>query len=280
MREQNPAITLYQQYRNIVSWRGEHWVTKIRQDYKTYAEPKPDQVRLTREEIEERIQAGQGYYSNWQKIPLNYRMSLRIMGLSDAHLGERLFDDLEDWEPIIQLEMRTYGTSLPLFTIWPDGKFHFEEMPSRRAQVMPQFVTFLRTSYAAGRRVWLVSAPSMNGHYPWVHVDEKDWKNPIPYVRNFDLIQGVFYRIVPAENGHWKFQGVESPNIVTHERLLDEGYRVAEKRYDRYRRAAEKVATAERKRTMIAMYVPRQGLLTGDDAVNRFAQSMRVYEPS
>lgn len=278
MREENPAITLYNTWRSIIRWRGERNVDQMRRQHHAMLRSKENPTGLSDWELEEHILKN-WYRASHRLTPVNYRLSLEVRGLSAQHLADdRLFDDLDDWEPIISLNVRCRRTpvGLSLMTLWPNGDFMLERRPAQFHQIFPEF-TFLRTSYVGGRRVWLVHSSKMDGYKGWVQLNETDYNNPVPYLPNHSFHEDGQYKIVPAENGHWKIQALIG---MDEKKSLADGYAAAEARYARHRRKHEVIAEQERTRNMVAMYVPRHGLLTNEEAVARFSQYMQVYEPA
>jgi len=305
---ENPAVSLYNLWREIIRWHGEQHVNWFRSQVQEHVDRRIASDHVTWHHIQddgevEKYSTGMytgGY--NASHAPLDYRMSLRVVGITDRHLYDTptLGPDMSVFEPIISLQVthtgwrsRHAGKTVPLMHLYPNGDFTIWNVPSAYHQIYPRW-TFFRTTWIASKRQWLV--PPVGGHpllnkQPhwspgWVNFDEKDWTNPIPYLPNHSFVVGAHYQLVPDVLGFWKVSTQRDSRVGEYDFrkdgesaiLLREGYARSQRRYRRFERSSE-IAKAQRTREKIAIYVPGQGRFTGDAAVEQFTHNMRVYEP-
>lgn len=273
----NPAIDLYKYWRESVRFHNESTVEHLR----VTAESRPGSG-ATRPTVEQWSLSTQSWATSSCYVPLDYRMGLSVTGLSAKHLdGNALIEPtLDEYEPIITMNVGCHRRRYPLMTLWPNGDFRLDDLPSTWYQIFPRW-TFFRTSYAAGRRVWLLANDGKEKHQRWVHLNEKDYTARRLYVPNYTFVSGALYRLEQQPDKQWKFAAISLNAVpdVTEQRAaeyLESGYARTERRYERYRRAAERDVPLNRQQRL-ALYVPKHGRMTGMEAVAEMSRHLRVY---
>jgi hypothetical protein len=292
---QNPAVRLYLLWREILRVHGEHRVEWYRDQMK----PLVDRA-IERGTWEDVLDDGTIERTSFDiptsysqvDAPLDYRMSLRAVGITDRHAWETptLGVDLTVFEPVIRLQVRRRHAVLDLY---PNGDFTLHNLPSRLYQIFPRW-TFLKAAWIAGRRHWAVlpveATPYIRNQHPaapgWVNFNEKDWQHPVPYLPNHSFVVGAHYQLVPDALGLWVISTQRNSPVGAYDfhwdgnsaELLRAGYAQTQRRYRRFERASIRNID-QRTRDKIAIYVPKHGRMTGLEAVERFSQNMRVYEP-
>lgn len=268
---ENPAISLYRFWREVVRFHGEDAVRSVRDDSDSRQNKSMNNIDRWSVDFL-RYARERGAY------PLNYRLALNVTGISARHHDPGLLAPLKDqYEPIITLSLRHWRRWVPLMTLWPNGDFELDSLPYDYYQVFPSW-TFFRTGYAAGKRVW--SLPTNDSKYGnWLNAT--DYKEHRMYVPRDSFIPTCSYRLVLNARGQWSFatQGLLDGKEQRATKLLADGHAAVERRYERNRRAAEKTGPAVPPQRL-ALYVPKHGRMTGQEAVNEMASHMRVYEPA
>lgn len=270
---ENPALSQYRYWREVIRYHGERTVQAMRREAFDGTRTRDveswslDFFRYARE---------RGQHS------LNYRLALNITGLSARHLDPGMLRPTQDeYEPVITMSIRSYGCWRPLMTLFPNGDFDLDAVPYDYYQVFPAW-TFIKTGYAAGKRVWCLPVET-NDHFEWLN--QADYTKRRPYVPRDSFVAGCQYRLEANARGQWNFATVEPHQLPTgslyHKQvrateLLTTGHQVVERRYERFRRAAERDIPANR-RQKLALYIPKQGRVTGLEAVDEFSQHMRVF---
>lgn len=270
---ENPALSLYKYWREVIRFHNEQEVAEVRKDAAT--RPNPGMTRPDRYSEDRRQWARTS-----ARAPLNYRLALAVTGVSANHVDAGMIEPtFEEYEPVITMNVRAYrSTRYPLMTLYPNGDFRLDDLPSCYYQIFPYW-TFFQTSYAAGRRVWMLPQEEEEvGSRSWSRLDEKDWQAHRLYVPNYSFKAGCNYRLVADKEGRWKFATTgRLESVETNAaKLLAEGYDVCERRYARNRRMSERTISPDQ-RSKLALYVSKHGRMTGDEAVLQMVNHMRVY---
>jgi len=273
----NPALDLYRFWRETVRFHTESTVEHLR----VTAESRPG-TGATRPSVERWSLDTQQWAAAGSYAPLDYRMGLSVTGLSAKHIDPGLIEPtLDEYEPIITLNVQAYRSRHVLMTLWPNGDFRLDDIPSTWYQIFPRW-TFFRTSYAAGRRVWTLPVNDKErGRGSWVALNESDYQTHRLYVPNYSFIAGALYRLETDAEQRWKFAAIPLNAVRDNreERALEcitAGYGACERRYARHKRLVER-AVPENKRQRLALYVPKHGRMTGLEAVAEMSRHLRVY---
>lgn len=295
MVPENPAVRVYNYWRMMMEYQGRAHLLDAQDRLTTFAnslkQSKPSQPwDEARSDIEQYMLQVQNSHYGAPHVMLDYRIGLRIVGMSDRHVADDnpLWDSMDDWQPVIQLALRIrYNRNVPIMTLWPNGDFRLDAVPAEGMyQIFPRW-TFFRTSWAVSSRAWFPEQPGMKPYRSgWVNIDEKDFHAAVPFVGRHTFKRGASYRLV-WDGRYWRFasqygcpDGNYDLNLDAQARdRLKYEYDRCEKRYERYRRAAISGNTSEARIRKVAMYVPKHGRMTGMEAVQQFTQHMRVYAP-
>ena len=258
----NPALDLYRFWREVVRFHQEATVLNVRERCQNETDP----------------ETASTVFQNWNKstayAPLNYRMGLAVSGISARHLDAGLVPArIEEFEPVITLNVGGRWRTA-LMSLYPNGDFLLDDLPSTFYQVFPRW-TFFATSYAAGRRVWLLPLADERIGQGWTRLAESDWKLRRPYVPNYAFIADQQYRLVMDGQQFWRFEPLPGARALATD-AINNGYAQCERRYARHQKAAQ-VLTETQKREKLALYIPKRGRMTGFEAVDEFTQHMRVY---
>lgn len=272
----NPAINLYRFWRETIRFHNETTVEHLR----VTAESRPG-TGATRPSVEQWSLDTQKWATASSYAPLDYRMGLSVTGLSAKHLdpGALIEPTLDEYEPVITMNVGCRRRRYALMTLWPNGDFRLDDLPSTWYQIFPRW-TFFRTSYAAGRRVWMLPTSDETSHR-WVALDETNWQVGRLYVPNYAFVSGGLYRLEKQPDAQWKFTAIHMnavPDVIEQRaaEYLDKGYARTEQRYARHRRASERSLPAS-KQQRLALYIPKHGRMTGLEAVAEMTRHMRVF---
>lgn len=292
MIPENPAVRLYSYWRTIMEYQGRRHIYDARERLETFAtslRTKNLPWESARSDIESYSLSAHQSNGYAPQVMMDYRMGLRVVGMSDRHVAEenRLWNDLSDWLPVIQLAVRIrYSRSYNVMTLWPNGDFRIEIPPHEGMhQIYPQW-TFFRTSWAASSRAWLPEQADEphTARGGWVSIDVKDFHKGVPYVGRRAFRRGAHYRLA-WDGKFWRFisqYGFDDGNYdfntdADAKNVLRAEYDRCERRYERYRRLSIS-STSESRTRKVAIYVPNHGRMTGLEAIQQFKQHMRVYE--
>lgn len=267
----NPVHHYYAFWREVIRFHAERHVEEMRANSST--RPAPGITSIEKWSLDHYKWARES-----AQAPLNYRMSVSATGITDNHLdlaGGLFVPMIEQFEPIITVNVYYYRRRHALMSVWPNGEFMFHNAP---AYYMNPFIdaTFMRTNYAVGKRVWLLPQEKDHLRNRYSRLDETDFEANRLYVPKHTFATEVKYHLV-RKHDQWLFavDGLCGVDISARKRLED-GYAEAERRYERARRKANR-ATEEHKREKLVLYVPKHGRMTGFEAVEEFTQHMRVY---
>jgi len=303
---ENPAVHLYSMWREIIRWHAETQVDWFREQAQSMVESTINnggRWLAIQEDGEIERWTTKGMYTgsgNYHHAPLDYRMGLRVVGITDRHIFDTptLGPDMTVFEPIIRLQVqhngwysRNRGKTVPLMDLYPNGDFKLLQLPSTYHQIFPRW-TFFRTSWVASHRQWIIpplgKSPLLTSSWQrgWVSWDVTDWNTPIPYLPNHSFVVNGSYMLQPDIHGFWRITTQRDSPVGEYDFKIDgdsaillrKGYAASQRRYQRFERSSES-AKAERTRDKIAIYVPGEGRRTGVDAVEQFSQHMRVFEP-
>lgn len=271
---ENPAISLYRMWREVYRFHTERSVIEAR---------KASTERPKQTSIEDWSLGKYSWAKGTRHVPLNYRLFVSMSGLTDRHLETGLAPaTAQECEPILTLNVTSNYTRavVPLMSVWPNGDFILDRVPYSWYQVFPHW-TFIKTGYAAGKRIWFLPREQDMTRPMWEHLDPTDFRTHRPYVPRDVFVTGGAYRLEMNGTGEYVFvaQGYpanQSASQLTAAQKLAEGYASVERRYERFRRASEKTLPPSQ-RHKLAVYIPKQGRVTGLEAVDEFTKHLRVY---
>lgn len=275
---ENPAVSLYRFWREAIRFHAEHEVQTLRRD----SVDRPTSGLEWGDAIERWSLSSRQWARETLRAPLNYRLGLSVTGLSARHIDPGMVAPmLDEYEPVITLNVMTYRQNrYALMTLFPNGDFQVDGTPYDWYQIYPRW-TFFRTSYAAGRRVWMLPTKKDQHLNVWSSLQEKDYTTARPYVPNKTFDKGCHYRLVLDKNGFWRFAstGLLASDETRAAKKIEAGYDACDRRYERARRMVEKTPpTSQRHR--LALYIPKHGRMTGQEAINEMASHMQVYTPA
>lgn len=268
----NPALDMYRFWREVVRFHCEAVTENLREQAKS----RPQHTDVEKWSLDVQKWATASSYA-----PLDYRMGLSVTGLSVKHLDRGLIDPLlEQYEPIITMNVQCRRNRYALMTLWPNGDFRLDDLPSTWYQIFPRW-TFFRTSYAAGRRVWTLPVSDKERTQRWIALNEADFQTHRMYVPNYSFISGALYRLEMDTRQQWRFAAIPLNAVrdKQEERALEcitAGYSACERRYTRHQRAAERAVPLNRQQRL-ALYVPKHGRMTGMEAIAEMSRHLRVY---
>lgn len=273
----NPALDLYRFWRETVRFHTESTVEHLR----VQAESRPGSG-ATRPSVERWSLDTQAWATASSYAPLDYRMGLSVTGLSAKHLDSPALIEpsLDEYEPIITMNVGCRRRRYALMTLWPNGDFRLDDLPSTWYQIFPRW-TFFRTSYAAGRRVWMLPVSDKEKIQRWIALNEADFQAHRMYVPNYSFISGALYRLEMDARQQWRFAAIPM-NAVRDQKeeraleCIDSGYAACERRYARHQKAAERAVPLNRQQRL-ALYVPKHGRMTGMEAIAEMSRHLRVY---
>lgn len=208
----NPALELYQHWREPIRWQQEHGVNLLRF-------PKEN--------------------SRWHSpstfVDQNFTVS--VDKVTDVHLNQADVLHLitpDMLEPVITL--RAHRQNNNVLTLWPDGSFQLcNRYWYLRHHLENQ--TFLRRSWAIRDQVTFVESAKTR----WCYVDARNFNRRQPYLPTDAMQSSVRYELeFDLRTRSWKV-AVSRHEPVNHRRvsaqlMLERGYAAANVRYDRFER--------------------------------------------
>lgn len=214
-----------------------------------------------------------------------YRLWAQVIDFygHEARLGDRVeigHSTTFDEDGAIELRNgRWYRNHM--MKLYPDGSFELGS-PISQAYDWWERHTFLSNNWAMRERAILVRSledadESRRYRYrkSFEAVNERDFTERKPYLRPYALRAKVRYRLV--QRRHWWVVEVhpQHPHSIA-TTMLNNSYREAEDRYDRFQRRAQGVKPKPRHR--LSIHTPN-GHKTDQEAVAEMAALMQVYVP-
>jgi hypothetical protein len=162
------------------------------------------------------------------------------------------------------------------FSIFPDGSFELRRWLCDRWGWWQRH-TFFNIQWAIRQRVVMISPMERQARH-WLN--ERDWRNPEPYLDPGHIRRDVRYELVLDDKNHWIVR--VPPSHITeatrhNQQALDNGYAFAQARYDRFQHRAENRGTLKA-RNRLAMHTAN-GHVTGAAAVEQMASLLHVHAP-
>lgn len=273
----NPALELYDHWLNAIKYQGKKhlraWEAYVKDLYNsgTLLDDIEDELPvLTQQPLH---------------AMLNYRLGVRIVGMSRRHLAGSMFASVEDFSPVIKLIVRgRCSYAYDIMTLYPNGVFQMHQTPFSAGQIYSDW-TFLSSGWGAGRRQWTVDDA------PWVSLKEKDFNNRIPYLDNHAFVETGYYQLLENAQGQWYVSDIlDQPDFDEIRMSISvkaEQYKAADKIRDGYAAADRRYEYWRRKHLRDVGIKPNDNVLridgqrtVGDQAVKKFSEHMQVYGPA